>query len=187
MPGLHLSLRGLADPSGAGSKAPSPSLGGAGWPGDAPLTSRPGAARPPAAAAAVVSLLSPAFTLGGPESGDLEASCTARLGVAPERLRFFQLVEVRDPRQLLGCSRIVVEVAESSEWPVWTGGTQSAAAPGLLAGRRAPCAGPPPGCCAGFSLQALEEMAAENVAMKQRASESSTEAEDLRRQLAELR
>jgi hypothetical protein len=30
-------------------------------------------------------------------------------------------------------------------------------------------------------------MAAENVAMKQRASESSTEAEDLRRQLAELR
>ena len=98
-------------------QVPTLSLGGAGWPGgDAPPTARPGAARPPAAPAAEVSLLSPAFTLGGTEAGDLEASCTARLGVAPARLRFFQLVEARDLRQLQGCTRIVVEVAESSEW-----------------------------------------------------------------------
>ena len=145
VPGLRLSLGGLAAPSGAGSKVPGLSLGGPAWPGgDAPPTARPGAARPPAATVAEVSLLSPAFTLCGPEAGDLEASCTARLGVAPQRLRFFQLVEApRDLRQLQaqGCTRVVVEGAGSSEWLGWGERTRSGDAAGPEAGaaeRRSP-------------------------------------------------
>ena len=55
----------------------------------------------------------------GGSSGELGASCASRLGVPPERLRFYALTEVAGPHQLPpGCTRAAVEVVDSREW-VW--------------------------------------------------------------------
>lgn len=66
-----------------------------------------------------VDVLSPAFNLQRQQQQDGEISqlaltCAGRLGVQPERLRFYALTEVSGPQQLpSGCSRAAVEVVDS--------------------------------------------------------------------------
>lgn len=83
----------------------------------------------PAGQAAMLSLdiLSPAFSLErpaaqqpGPDAAaaaaQLGAGAASRLGVPPERLRYYALTEVAGPHQLPpGCPRAAVEVLDSRE------------------------------------------------------------------------
>ncbi len=84
--------------------------------------------QPPAGQAALLSLdiLSPAFSLERPgqqpgagaaaASEQLSADAASRLGVPPERLRYYALTEVAGPHQLPpGCPRAAVEVLDSRE------------------------------------------------------------------------
>jgi hypothetical protein len=91
-----------------------------------PWAAPPPAARPvtppqPSRQAALLSLdiLSPAFGLEQQQEREqLRRSCAGRLGVPPERLRFYALTEVEGAHQLPpGCSRAAVEVLDSRERP----------------------------------------------------------------------
>lgn len=125
-PPLSLNLGGLARPDDAphSARPPMPKLGQLGLlpQGDAGhLTARqqPMDACPPQAplhtAAVAVGLLSPAFSLL-PQPG-AQHQCAERLGVAPDRLRYFALVETGSLADLPpDCTQVAVEVADSSEY-----------------------------------------------------------------------
>ena len=118
----------LAQPQSARGAAPAPT-------GPATMaqlaTAAPAAVgpQPPAGQAALLSLdiLSPAFSLErpttqqlGPDAAaataQLSAGAADRLGVPPERLRYYALTEVAGPDQLPpGCPRAAVEVLDSRE------------------------------------------------------------------------
>lgn len=86
-----------------------------------------------------VDILSPAFNLQRQQQQDgdtsqLALTCAGRLGVQPERLRFYALTEVAGPQQLPpGCSRAAVEVVDSRKWGWVAPGTWGRG--GGLAGR----------------------------------------------------
>lgn len=114
VPSLALPKAAAAAPAAAAAVAPQ-------QPPPAPAASQ-------AAALLSLDMLSPAFTLECPAadqqqqqqaggSGQMGASCASRLGVPPERLRFYALTEVAGPQQLPpGCTRAAVEVLDSREW-----------------------------------------------------------------------
>ncbi|KAI7844952.1 hypothetical protein COHA_001599 [Chlorella ohadii] len=123
----------MPQPAGAEKLAPPASARGCAAPPAGPVSMPlPAAAaaaadsQPPAGQAALLSLdiLSPAFSLERPgqqpgagaaaASEQLSADAASRLGVPPERLRYYALTEVAGPHQLPpGCPRAAVEVLDS--------------------------------------------------------------------------
>jgi hypothetical protein len=114
-----------------------------------------------------VELLSPAFPvphMDGAEPRQLHAHCAGRLGVAAERIRLYALVEVPSLHELpRGCDRVAVEVAGSSASRAPPPPRPAFVLPPLSVSLtpRPPPLLPP----AGFSLQALEQVLAENHAL----------------------